>query len=91
MFQTYHPLQPFKMISSDLADQRLLSAAELVKRWEKSHYPVSNVTLARWRRDGRGPSFIKVGAAGRIFYSLDSVVQFEQANNIGSIPTFNND
>lgn len=79
------------MTSSDLSDQRLLSAAELVKRWEKSHYPVSNVTLARWRRDGRGPSFIKVGAAGRIFYLFDSVLEFEQANNIGAIPIFTHD
>lgn len=74
------------MTLSDLKEQTLLSAADLVKRWARSHYPVSNVTLARWRRDGRGPAFIKVGAAGRIFYLLDSVVEFETANNIGALP-----
>jgi hypothetical protein len=41
------------------------------------------VTLSRWRRDAKGPKFIKIGAAGRVFYLLESVVEFEQSNNIG--------
>ncbi len=71
------------MISSDLDRQKLLTPGELVKRWEQSLYPVSNVTLSRWRRDLKGPKFIKIGAAGRVFYLLDSVQEFEQSNNIG--------
>lgn len=70
-------------VSKSLERDHLLTPSELVKRWEKSLYPVSNVTLSRWRRDDRGPKFIKIGAAGRVFYLLDSVLEFEQINNIG--------
>jgi hypothetical protein len=68
---------------ADLDRSKLLTPCELVKRWEGSLYPVSNVTLSRWRRDSKGPNFIKIGAAGRVFYLLDSVLEFEQTNNIG--------
>jgi hypothetical protein len=70
-------------MSPDLDRSNLLTPSELVKRWEQSLYPVSNVTLSRWRRDDRGPNFIKIGAAGRVFYLLDSVKEFETAHNIG--------
>ena len=70
-------------MSPDLERSNLLTPSELVKRWEQSLYPVSNVTLSRWRRDSKGPSFIKIGAAGRVFYLLDSVKDFEIAHNIG--------
>lgn len=70
-------------VSQTLEREHLLTPSELVKRWEKSLYPVSNVTLSRWRRDNRGPDFIKIGAAGRVFYLLESVISFEQSNNIG--------
>jgi hypothetical protein len=69
---------------SNLLDRsKLLTPGELVKRWEQSLYPVSNVTLSRWRRDNKGPKFMKIGAAGRVFYLLESVVEFESNNNIG--------
>ena len=67
----------------DLDRTKLLTPCELVRRWEGSLYPVSNVTLSRWRRDEKGPKFIKIGAAGRIFYLLESVIEFEHQNNIG--------
>ena len=70
------------MSFSTPARDRLLSPNELVRRWEQSFYPVSAVTLGRWRRNGTGPAFHKIGAAGRIFYSLDSVVAFESTLNL---------
>lgn len=70
-------------MSNQLDRSRLLTPGELVKRWEQSLYPVSNVTLSRWRRDDKGPKFIKIGAAGRVFYLLESVQEFESTNNIG--------
>lgn len=78
------------MTSFELDRSQLLSVNELVKRWENSLYPVSAVTLARWRRDGRGPEYIKIGAAGRIYYSLGSVQEFEVQNNIGTPLTSTN-
>lgn len=71
--------------SSRLDRSQLLTSAELVKRWEASLYPVSPLTLARWRRRGYGPDFIKVGAAGRVFYLLPSVETFEAHNSIGNL------
>lgn len=70
------------MTSSDIDRSQLLTVNELVARWKSSLYPVSPITLARWRRDDRGPRYIKIGAAGRIFYFLDSVQQYEADNNI---------
>ena len=70
-------------MSNQLDRSKLLTPGELVKRWEQSLYPVSNVTLSRWRRDNRGPKFMKIGAAGCVFYLLESVVEFESNNNIG--------
>ena len=70
-------------MSNQLDRSRLLTPGELVERWEQSLYPVSNVTLSRWRRDDKGPKFIKIGAAGRVFYLLESVQEFESTNNIG--------
>lgn len=70
------------MTSSDIDRSQLLTVNELVARWKASLYPVSPITLARWRRDKRGPHYIKIGAAGRIFYFLDAVQQYEADNNI---------
>ena len=70
-------------MSNQLDRSKLLTPGELVKRWEQSLYPVSNVTLSRWRRDNKGPKFMKIGAAGLVFYLLESVVEFESNNNIG--------
>ena len=70
------------MTLSDLSREELLTVDELTQRWANSLYPVSPITLARWRRDKRGPDFLKIGAAGRIYYLLDSIQKFEQDNNI---------
>lgn len=73
------------MTSSELNRAQLLSPTELLDRWRSSLYPVSNVTLTRWRREGRGPEFVKIGVAGRIYYKIDSVKEYEQSHNIGTI------
>lgn len=71
---------------SEINRSHLLTVDELTQRWLNSIYPVSPITLARWRRDKRGPDFIKIGAAGRIYYLLDSIQEFEQNNNIILLP-----
>lgn len=67
---------------SEISRSQLLTVDELTQRWVNSVYPVSPITLARWRRDSRGPKFLKIGAAGRIYYLLDSILEFERDNNI---------
>lgn len=67
---------------SEISRSQLLTVDELTQRWVNSLYPVSPITLARWRRDDRGPRFLKIGAAGRIYYLLDSILEFERDNNI---------
>lgn len=85
MFKMFHLQLPRLMMTtlSDLSRSQLLAPSELLDRWSSSLYPVSNVTLTRWRREGRGPDFVKIGAAGRIYYRLDSVKEYEQTHNIG--------
>lgn len=82
--------RPLMMIFSEVDRSSLLTATELVKRWEVSLYPVSPLTLARWRRRGYGPQFIKIGAAGRVFYSLESIQQFEEEQGINLTKAFFN-
>ena len=47
-----------------------LNEMELAKRWEMSHR-----TLQRWRMDGRGPVYLKLGK--RVNYPLNAVIAFE--------------
>ena len=64
------------MISFD-PDQHL-SPVQLVERWSNSPFPVSLVTLARWRRSGHGPAFVKAGHRdSRVFYPLSAIEQYE--------------
>lgn len=49
---------------------RHLSQIELAARWNISHR-----TLERWRYEGEGPNFIKLG--GRVIYRLEDVEAFE--------------
>lgn len=48
-----------------------LTPATLAKRWE-----LSPRTLERWRMDGHGPYFMKLG--GQVRYPLDEVENFER-------------
>jgi predicted site-specific integrase-resolvase len=48
-----------------------LNEAELAKRWG-----MSPRTLQRWRQEGRGPVYLKLG--GHVVYPLADVEVFEQ-------------
>jgi hypothetical protein len=48
-----------------------LSSKWLARRWSISHR-----TLERWRHDGTGPAFLKIG--GRIVYRLEDIQAFEK-------------
>lgn len=48
-----------------------LNQVQLARRWS-----LSPRTLERWRNDGSGPSYLKVG--GRVLYRLADVEAFER-------------
>lgn len=50
----------------------LLSEDDLAKRWRKSPR-----TLQRYRVDGTGPAWIRIG--GSVLYRYDDVIAFEEA------------
>ena len=59
---------------------RHLNQVELARRWSLSHR-----TLERWRWEGRGPRYLKIG--GRIVYRLSDIEAYEadqQRNAIAS-------
>jgi hypothetical protein len=47
-----------------------LNQVELGRRWSMSHR-----TLERWRWEGQGPRYLKVG--GRVLYRLEDIEAFE--------------
>ena len=51
--------------------ESFLSPKELAERWNLRYG-----TLARWRHDGTGPSFMKFGKCVR--YRLEDVIEYEQ-------------
>ena len=53
---------------------RHLNQVELARRWSLSHR-----TLERWRWEGRGPRYLKVG--GRVVYRLEDVEAYEAAQS----------
>ena len=52
-------------------DRRVLNENELAQRWG-----LSPKTLQRWRREGRGPRYLKLSK--RVSYPLESVIEFER-------------
>ena len=50
-----------------------LHQSELAHRWK-----ISSRTLERWRWEGRGPPYLKIG--GRVVYRLADIEEFEAAN-----------
>jgi predicted site-specific integrase-resolvase len=50
---------------------RHLNQIELAARWNISHR-----TLERWRWQGDGPRFVKLG--GRVVYRLEDIESYEQ-------------
>lgn len=69
--------------SFDFDPNAHLTPAQLAERWKDSPFPASLVTLARWRRAGRGPEFIRAGhseaekAPTRVFYPIEAVEAYE--------------
>jgi hypothetical protein len=49
---------------------RHLNQVELARRWSLSHR-----TLERWRWEGRGPAYLKIG--GRVVYRLGDIESYE--------------
>lgn len=67
------------MTSSDFNPAEHLTPLQLVDRWKDTPFPVSLVTLARWRRAKRGPTYIKAGHNGiRVYYPVADVQAYEQ-------------
>lgn len=76
------PLNPRRAMTTSF-DQfdpgQYLTPAQLVERWKGTAFPVSLVTLARWRRVKRGPEFIKTGHNDqRVYYPLTGIESYEQ-------------
>ena len=51
-------------------DRVVLTEADLASRWA-----MSPKTLQRWRMEGRGPHYLKLGK--RVSYPLNAVIAFE--------------
>ena len=51
-----------------------LNQVELARRWSLSHR-----TIERWRWQGQGPRYLKVG--GRVIYRLADIEAFEAAQS----------
>lgn len=47
------------------------------------HWGKSVRTLQRWRRDGYGPAYFKIGST--IFYRRDDIVTFEETQRSGGV------
>ena len=51
-------------------EEKHITQAELARRWR-----LSPRTLERWRWQGKGPAYLKIG--GRIVYRKEDVAEFE--------------
>lgn len=56
-----------------MLQKQCLTQKELARRWGISHR-----TLERWRYDGQGPTFLKLG--GRVLYRLADVEAYETSS-----------
>ena len=63
-------------------EEKHITQAELARRWR-----LSPRTLERWRWQGNGPAYLKIG--GRIVYRKEDVAEFEiqQRKTSGSNPS----
>jgi len=50
--------------------QSHFSEARLAVRWQ-----ISKRTLQRWRREGSGPAYLRLG--GRVTYRIEDIIAFE--------------
>ncbi len=62
--------QKFTALEAQTADCAVLSEADLASRWA-----MSPKTLQRWRMEGRGPHYLKLGK--RVSYPLNAVLAYE--------------
>ncbi len=58
-----------------------LTEKDLATRWD-----MSPRTLQGWRKKGIGPAFIQIGERS-IFYRLEDVDAYEEANIVGKLPS----
>ncbi|MDC6176298.1 hypothetical protein C2I33_00035 [Ralstonia solanacearum] len=61
----------------DAAGRPHLTQRDLAIRWSKAE-----ATIARYRSDGRGPRFLKIG--GAVLYRLEDIERFERESLYGS-------
>mgnify|MGYP001944704059 FL=1 len=54
-----------------MQDKICFTQKELARRWTLSHR-----TLERWRWEGKGPAFMKIG--GRVVYRLEDILNHEK-------------
>lgn len=66
------PGSPGTTSSTDLGPVQRLHQVELAKRWR-----ISPRTLERWRVEGFGPAYLKIG--GRVIYRLEDIEAYEKA------------
>ncbi len=65
-------LNPLSVVALEpnTSPRQVLSEADLASRWD-----MSPKTLQRWRMEGRGPHYLKLGK--RVNYPLKAVIAFE--------------
>jgi hypothetical protein len=73
------PSQPIGACKEEDMTTRHLHQCDLAKRWS-----MSPRTLERWRWQGQGPHYIKVG--GRVLYRIEDVERFEAARVVAPAP-----
>lgn len=64
------PLHVVAATQATLPDKVVLTEADLASRWG-----MSPKTLQRWRMEGRGPHYLKLGK--RVSYPVKAVIAFE--------------
>jgi hypothetical protein len=69
-----------RTFSGDSILQSPMTEPELADRWQKSVR-----TLQRWRRDGYGPAYLRIG--GTIHYRVQDILAFEAATCVGGMGT----
>ena len=58
-------------MTTGCSETRRFNQRELARRWK-----ISERTLERWRWQGNGPRYLKIG--GRVIYRIEDVEAFEQ-------------
>ena len=68
--QPLHVIAATQATQATLPDKVVLTEADLASRWG-----MSPKTLQRWRMEGRGPHYLKLGK--RVSYPVKAVIAFE--------------